>query len=330
MKIAFFSFKPYEKQFFDIANESAQHEIVYHCAHLTTETAVLAKGFPAICCFVSDTLDAKVLTQLVEFGVKLVALRSAGYNHVDLACAKKLGLKIVRVPAYSPYAVAEHAVGLILALNRKIHRAYNRVREHDFSLHGLMGFDLHQTTVGIIGTGNIGKVFARIMQGFGCHLLAYDPLVNPECTKLGVDYVELSELYQRADIISLHCPLTPDTFHMINAQALQQMKPGVMIINTSRGAVIDTTAVIKALKSQHIGYLGLDVYEEEDDLFFEDLSDKVIQDDVFARLQTFPNVIITGHQGFFTKQALQNIALITIKNLDAFCNGKLENEVVAK
>jgi D-lactate dehydrogenase len=229
---------------------------------------------------------------------------------------------VVRVPAYSPYAVAEHTVGLILTLNRKIHRAYARVREGNFSLDGLLGFDLHGRTVGVIGTGKIGAVVARIMKGFGCQLLAYDPFPNPDCERLGVQYVSLQSLFTASDIVTLHCPLTPETHHLIDAQALGQMKSGVMLINSGRGALIDTQAVIEALKSGQIGYLGLDVYEEEADLFFEDLSDKVIRDDVFARLLTFPNVVITGHQGFFTEEALKSIAETTLANITAFEQGQ--------
>jgi D-lactate dehydrogenase len=229
---------------------------------------------------------------------------------------------VVRVPAYSPYAVAEHTVGLILTLNRKIHRAYARVREGNFALDGLLGFDLHGRTVGVIGTGKIGAVVAGIMKGFGCQLVAYDPFPNPDCERLGVEYVSLSQLFAASDIVTLHCPLTPETHHLIDARAIGQMKSGAMLINTGRGALIDTQAVIEALKSARIGYLGLDVYEEEADLFFEDLSDKVIRDDVFARLGAFPNVVITGHQGFFTEEALRSIAETTLANITAFEQGQ--------
>ncbi len=272
----------------------------------------------AVCAFVNDRLDAEVLRALQGRGVRLVVLRSAGFNHVDLAAAAALGIAVGRVPAYSPHAVAEHAVALVLALNRKIHKAYARVREGNFALDGLLGFDLAGRTVGVVGTGQIGTVFARIMAGFGCTLLAHAPVQAPACLALGARYVPLPELLAGSDIVSLHCPLTPDTRHLIDAAALAQMKRGAMLVNTSRGGVIDTRAVIRALKTGHLGSLGLDVYEEEGDLFFRDLSGEVLRDDVFARLLTFPNVVITGHQGFFTEEALAAIAQTTIDNLDAF------------
>lgn len=321
MKVAIFSAQRFEKPFLEAANQQHKHELNFIDAKLTQQTAVVAAGYPAISCFVSDKLDAPTLKILAEGGTKLISLRSAGFNHVDLVAAKQLSLIVTRVPAYSPYAVAEFAVGLILTLNRKIHRAYTRVREHDFSLNGLMGFDLNQRTVGIIGTGKIGTVFAQIMKGFGCKLLAVDPYPNEECKKLGVQYVSENELYQQSDIISLHCPLTKNTYHLINEQALAQMRPGVMIINTGRGGLINTQAVIQNLKSGKIGYLGIDVYEEEENLFFQDLSDAIIQDDIFSRLQTFPNVIITGHQAFFTKEAVTNIAEVALSNISAFERG---------
>lgn len=321
MKIAVFSTNDFEKPPLIAANQLAQHELIFFDATLNEQTAVLAAGFPTVSCFVSDNLSADVLTKLAQNGTRLIALRSAGFNHVDLPAAKKLGITVARVPAYSPYAVAEFAVGLILTLGRKIHRAYNLVREQNFRLTNLVGFDLHGKTVGIIGTGKIGSVFANIMQGFGCNLLAVDPIQNPACSKLGVRYVELDELCRQADIISLHCPLNNETRHMINAQRMALMKPTVMLINTGRGALIDTRATIDALKKGRIGYLGIDVYEEEEHLFFHDLSGDIIQDDVFARLQTFPNVIITGHQAFLTKEALANIADVTLNNVTAFESG---------
>ena len=329
MKVAVFSSKPYDKQFLEAANGPHAHELHFLEPRLTEDTASLASGYPAVCAFVNDQLNAAVLERLSRSGTRLVALRSAGFNHVDLAAAASLGIKVARVPAYSPYAVAEHTVGMILALTRKIHRAYNRVREGNFALDGLLGFDLHDRTMGIIGTGQIGAVVAQIMQGFGCHILAYDPYPNPvlEASEL-LRYVSLEELLSGSDIVSLHCPLTPDTYHLINSQTLRQMKHGAMLINTSRGALLDTASIILALKSGKIRYLGLDVYEEEEDLFFEDLSDRVLQDDVFARLLTFPNVIITGHQAFFTQNALQAIAETTLGNITAFENGQpLKNEV---
>jgi D-lactate dehydrogenase len=322
MKVAVFSTKAYDRRFLEAANADRRHELVFFEARLTADTAVLATGFPAVCAFVNDQLDEKTLKALAEQETRLIALRSAGFNHVDLTAATELGLTIVRVPAYSPYAVAEHAIGLILTLNRKIHRAYNRVREGNFSLDGLLGFDLHGKTVGIVGTGKIGVIVAQILKGFGCQLLTYDLYPNPECEALGAKYVELPELFAASDIITLHCPLTPETYHLINDQALEQMKPGVMLINTSRGALVDTEAVIGALKSRKIGYLGLDVYEQESDLFFEDLSEEVIQDDVFQRLLTFPNVLITGHQAFFTENALKNIAETTLSNITDIEQGR--------
>ncbi|MEZ4737333.1 MAG: 2-hydroxyacid dehydrogenase [Caldilineaceae bacterium] len=331
MKVAVFSTKPYDRQFLSQANAQHGHELRFFEPRLTPETSALAAGFPAVCVFVNDQLSAPVLRDLAQGGTRLLALRSAGFNHVDLAAAAALGLTVMRVPAYSPYAVAEHAVGLILTLNRKIHRSFNRVREGNFALDGLLGFDLHGTTVGIVGTGKIGTVFAQIMRGFGCRLLAFDLYPNQECKALGVEYVSLDTLYRQSDIISLHCPLTPETHHLINAAALAQVKPGVMLINTSRGALIDTTAVIDALKAGQVGYLGLDVYEEEEDLFFEDLSGKVIQDDVFARLLTFPNVLVTGHQAFFTRNALLGIAETTIGNITAFAQDRpLTNQVTVE
>jgi D-lactate dehydrogenase len=318
MKVAVFSTKPYDQRFLEAANSAHRHDLVFFESRLTPKTSALAASFPAVCVFVNDQLNATVLTELFRAGTRLIALRSAGFNNLDLVTADELKLTVLRVPAYSPYAVAEHAVALILALNRKTHRSFNRIREGNFSLEGLLGFDLHGTTVGIIGTGRIGTVFARIMRGFGCHVLAFDLYRNPECEEMGVEYVSLSELYAHSDILSLHCPLTPETHHLIGTDALAQIKSGSMLINTSRGALIDTAAIIDALKSGQIGYLGLDVYEEEADLFFEDLSDKVIQDDVFARLLTFPNVLITGHQAFFTRNALERIAETTLANITAF------------
>lgn len=322
MKIAMFSTKSYDRMFFDAVNSSAGHEIKYFESRLTPETSPLAEGFKAVCAFVNDQVDERVLRTLSERGVELVVLRSAGFNHVDLQAANSLGITVARVPAYSPYAVAEHTLALVLGLNRQTHRAFNRVRERNFALNGLLGFDLHGKTVGIIGTGQIGTVFARLMSGFGCELLGHDPNPSEACRKLGVEYLGRDQLFERSHVISLHCPLTPETLHMINEEAIGRMRRGVMIVNTSRGAIIDTKAVIGGLKSEKIGHLGLDVYEEEADLFFEDLSDQVIQDDVFARLLTFPNVLITGHQGFFTREALTNIAQTTLANVTAFESGR--------
>lgn len=328
MKTIVFSTKPYDREFLDAANNRFPHELTFLEARLTAETAALANGYEAVSAFVNDQLDAQVLETLAEAGVKIVALRCAGFNNVDLAAAQQLGIKVVRVPAYSPHAVAEHTVGLILTLNRNIHRAYTRVRDGNFYLGGLLGFDLHGRTVGVVGTGQIGTVFAKIMKGFGCRLLGFDKFPNQSCRDLGVDYVELPQLFAESDIISLHCPLTPETHHLIDSDSIASMKDGVMIINTSRGSVIDTQAVIAALKSGKIGHLGLDVYEEESDVFFEDLSSEVIPDDTLSRLLTFPNVLITGHQAFFTREALQCIAKTTLQSIqDIVDHGRSDNEV---
>ncbi|CAG0957080.1 D-lactate dehydrogenase [Phycisphaerales bacterium] len=328
MKIAVYSAKPYEKPFLDAANTPPRdadgrptHDLIYLDAPLSAATVDLARGCPAVSIFVGDDASAPVLRALHAGGTRLLALRSAGFNHVDVEEADRLGITVLRVPAYSPHAVAEHAVGLMLTLNRKFHRAFNRVREQNFSLDGLMGFDLHGKTAGVIGTGKIGEVVCKILTGFGCRVLASDPVKNAACVSMGVEYVALEGLYARSDIITLHCPLTPATKHLVSAAALAAMKPGVMLINTSRGAVVDTRALIAALKKGHrggVGSVGLDVYEEEGDLFFKDLSAEVIQDDVFVRLLTFPNVLITAHQGFFTREACAAIATTTINNASDF------------
>ena len=328
MEILFYDTKSYDEHFFNKANKAFGHHFRFLHTRLNENTAALSQGFRVICVFVNDTVNAAVLDTLAQHGVRLVALRCAGFNNVDLVHAKRVGIRIVRVPAYSPEAVAEHAVGLMLALNRKYHKAHLRVREGNFSLEGLLGFNMHGKTAGIIGTGRIGTALARILTGFGMHLLAFDPSINPQCKDLGVCYVDLPRLYQEADIISLHCPLNAETFHLIDEQALQQMKQDVMLINTSRGAVLDTKAVILKLKQHKIGALGLDVYEQEEDLFFEDHYGEIIQDDLFERLLTFPNVLITGHQGFFTTEALTNIACTTLSNIREFeGNAELTNEV---
>ncbi len=328
MDVAVFSAKPYDRRCLDAANASEGHRLRYLEPRLTPVTAVLADSAGAVCAFVNDELDAAVLRDLAGRGVRLAALRCAGFNNVDLAAARALGVTVARVPAYSPHAVAEHTLALILALNRKTHRAFNRVREGNFALDGLLGFDLHGRTVGIVGTGQIGALVVRILHGFGCRLLAHDPRPDPGCEALGARYVDLPELFGAADIITLHCPLTPRTRHLIDAEALRRTKPGMMLINTGRGALIDTRAAIEALKSGRLGHLGLDVYEEEADLFFEDLSQQAIRDDVFARLLTFPNVLITGHQGFFTREALENIAETTLANISAFeREGRAPHEV---
>ena len=320
MRIAVFSTKPYDRTFLDQANQVHQHQLVYLDARLTVETAALASGFSGVCVFVNDKLDREVLQLLHANGTRLIALRSAGFNNVDLPEAERLEMTVVRVPAYSPHAVAEHAVALILSLNRMTFRAYNRVREGNFSLDGLLGFDLYGKTVGVIGTGKIGLIFADIMRGFGCRVLAHDPFPSVDA-KAFVTYVPLEQLFEEADIISLHCPLTPETHHLIDDAAIAQMKQGVMLVNTGRGRVVDTRAVIDGLKSGKIGRLGLDVYEEEENLFFQDLSQRVISDDQFMRLTTFPNVLITGHQAFFTAEALTNIAETTLANISAFEQG---------
>lgn len=317
MKIAVFSAKPYDQTYLAAANADG-HEIVYFEHHLSAQTAPLAAGYDCVCAFVNDDLGAPVIDALAKGGTRLIALRSAGFNHVDLAAAEAAGIAVGRVPAYSPHAVAEHSVALILALNRKLHRAYNRVRDGNFALDGLLGFDLVGKTAGIVGTGQIGAVVARILTGFGCRVIAFDPQENPDCTALGVEYVPLRTLFAQSDIITLQCPLTPQTHHLIDADAIAGMKRGVMVINTSRGAVVEARALIDGLKSGAIGSVGLDVYEEEADLFFEDLSQTFIRDDVFARLLTFPTVIITGHQAFFTHEALEAIAGTTMANVAAF------------
>jgi D-lactate dehydrogenase len=329
MKVAVFSTRPYDRTFLEAANQNYHHELVFFETRLSADTAKLAAGFPAVCAFIHDQLDEPTLNALANQGTRLIALRAAGFNNVDVAIAKKLELSVVRVPAYSPYAVAEHAVGLILMLNRKLHRAYNRTRDDNFSLIGLLGFDLHGSIVGVIGTGKIGFCFAKIMHGFGCHLLAYDIYQNPACLELGVKYVELSELLSASDIVSLHCPLTPETHHLINAESLQHLKPGAMMINTSRGGLIDTRAVIQAIKAGTIGAFGTDVYEEEENLFFEDRSDTIIQDETFQLLQSFSNVVITAHQGFFTRNALEEIAETTLANITDFAEGRPCPNVIA-
>lgn len=314
MRVVVFSTRPYDREYLSRAAQG-EHELVFLEPRLALETAVLAKGFPAVCAFVNDDLSAPVLEQLHVGGTRCIVLRSAGFNHVDVKAAKRLGLLVAHVPAYSPHAVAEHSVGLILALNRRIARAANRVREGNFSLDGLLGFDLAGKTVGVVGTGKIGAIVARILNGFGCRVLLFDKFPNEEVRQHG-QYVELDELWRSSDVVTLHCPLTPETNHLICAETLNMLKQGVMLINTSRGALVDTRAVIEGLKSGRIGYLGLDVYEEEADLFFEDHSNHVLRDDVFARLLTFPNVLITAHQAFFTQEALSEIARVTIANLN--------------
>lgn len=326
MKIAFFSTKSFDRIYFDKYNTT--HELHYFEVSLKESTTNLTIGFECVCPFVNDNLSRKVIEKLVENGVRLIALRSAGFNNVDLEATKEYGMKVVRVPAYSPEAVAEHAVALILALNRKTHKAYNRIREGNFSLERLIGFDLYQKKVGVIGTGKIGRAFCKIMLGFGCQVFAHDLYPSDQLKQLGVQYLPLNELLPISDVVALHCPLTPETHHIINEQTLSKMKKGAMLINTSRGALVNSVDAIDALKTGQLGYMGIDVYEQEEQLFFKDLSDEIIQDDVIARLLSFPNVLVTSHQGFLTDEALSEIAEVTLKNISQFeQNLPLENEV---
>ncbi|MGZ5254019.1 MAG: 2-hydroxyacid dehydrogenase [Flavitalea sp.] len=325
-KIAFFSTHSYDKEYFNRYNEG--HELSFFEAPLDENTVNLTNGAEVVCAFVNDKLNRKVMEGLSKNGVKMIAMRCAGYNNVDLGAAKELGLKIARVPAYSPHAVAEHAVALIMTLNRKTHKAYNRVREGDFSLKRLTGFDLYGKTVGVIGTGKIGQVFAEIMLGFGCRVLAFDVIANKDLEAKGVEYLPLVKLLPECDVISLHCPLTDQTYHLINKETLLMMKKGAMLINTSRGGLIDTPEVVEALKIGQLGYLGLDVYEQEEKLFFHNWSEYIIEDETIMRLMSFPNVLITSHQGFFTDEALTQIAQTTFKNVQDFeAGGKIEHEV---
>ncbi len=321
MRTLCFSTKPYDRSSFAAANGSVGHELTFITPALSQETVILAAGYPAICIFVNDAADRPTLERLASGGTRFIALRCAGFNNVDLAAAAEAGITVVRVPAYSPYATAEHAIALMLMLNRHLHRAYHRVRDGNFSLEGLLGFDMHGKTVGIIGTGRVGSVACCILEGFGCTVLASDPVVNPSVIASGGRYVPLDELLAASDIVTLHAPLSPETRHLIDGPRIERLKPGMMLINTSRGALVDTIAIIDGLKSGRIGALGLDVYEEEADLFFQDLSSMVIKDDVFARLQTFPNVVITGHQAFFTGEALAAIAQATLGNLTCLEHG---------
>lgn len=331
MRIRFFSAQKYDRQFFERANHDFGFELTFSESPLNADTARLANDADAVCAFVNDTLDAPCLQKLHELGVRTIAMRCAGFNNVDLPEAKRLGLQVVRVPAYSPEAVAEHTMALILTLNRNTHRAYARVRESNFNLNGLLGFNLHGRTVGLIGTGRIGLATARVMSGFGVRLLGYDVFENADFKALGGEYVSLEALYAQSDLISLHCPLTPENHHLINDQSLAKMKDGVMIVNTSRGGLIDTRAVIRALKSGKVGHLALDVYEQEGDVFFRDLSDEILADDVLSRLLTFPNVLITGHQGFFTDEAMTQIAVVTLNNLDTVRRGEAcDNELTVQ
>jgi D-lactate dehydrogenase len=328
MRVCVFGTQSFEPEPLLRQARAAGHELTFIESTLSAVTAPLAAGFPCVSLFVTDIADAAVLEKLAAGGTQFIALRSAGFNNVDLVAAARLGIGVARVPAYSPNAVAEHAVGLILVLNRKLHRAIARVREHNFALEGLMGFNLEGKTVGLVGVGRIGVAFARIMLGFGCTVVFTDPTPGEEAARLGCRRVAIEELLTSSDIISLHCPLNPQTKHLINAAAFARMKPGAMLINTSRGGVVDTYAAIQALKSGRLGSLGLDVYEEEGDLFFRDLSEQVLQDDVLARLLTFPNVVITAHQAFLTREAVDNIAETTIENVSGFERGSVPGENV--
>lgn len=328
MKVVVYSSRSYDRTFLESANRG-KHELDFTEVSLEERTAVLAKEYPAVCCFVSDNVGANVLEQLSQGGTKLVALRASGFNNVDLEAASRLGMIVMRVSQYSPQAIAEFAVGMILTMNRNIHRAHQRVRDGNFSLEGLIGFDLHGKTVGVVGTGRIGTMFSHIMRGFGCNLLGYDKHENAECIELGMRYVTLEELLGNSDIVSLHCPLTPETHYMISADTLALLKPNAMLVNTSRGALIDTDALIPHLKQCRTCSVCLDVYEEESDLYYRDLSDEVIGDDVIMRLLTFPNVLITGHQAFFTREAMETIAQTTVKNIDDFAAGNVNENVVS-
>lgn len=327
LKISFFSTQPYDKVFFEKHNKDFGFELEFFETQLNAHTVNLIQDSAIVCVFVNDVVNAEVIEKLAERGVKIIALRCAGFNNVDLEAAKKLGINVCRVPAYSPEAVAEHAMAMILTLNRKTHKAYNRVREQNFALNGLLGFDLHGKTIGIIGTGNIGKAFSKIAKGFGCKILAFDIVKNQEMEAFGVDFVDIETIFKESDVISLHCPLNDKTLHIINKKSLAQMKNNVMIINTSRGALIDTSDVIDALKNGKVGYLGIDVYEQEEKLFFRDLSENIIQDDTIQRLMSFPNVLVTAHQAFFTNEALTQIALVTLGNIKSLLT---ENDIENK
>lgn len=326
-KIAFFSTQAYDKVFFEKYNIDFGYELEFFDTQLNEQTVKLIEHTDVVCVFVNDVVNESIIKELAEKNVKIIALRCAGFNNVDLDAAKKHGIKVCRVPAYSPEAVAEHAMAMILTLNRKIHKAYNRVREQNFALNGLLGFDLHGKTIGIIGTGNIGKAFAKIVKGFGCKVLAYDIVTNPEMESEGVRFVDIETIFKESDIISLHCPLNDATRHIINKSSLSQMKNNVMIINTSRGGLINTREVISALKKGKVGYLGIDVYEQEEKLFFRDLSENIIQDDAIQRLMSFPNVLVTAHQAFFTNEALTQIALVTFGNIQELQeNNEIKNK----
>ncbi|CNI03400.1 D-lactate dehydrogenase [Yersinia thracica] len=322
MKLAVYSTKQYDRKYLELVNKDFGFELEFFDFLLSPKTAKMAAGCDAVCLFVNDDACRTTLEELKDAGVKILALRCAGFNNVDLVAAKELGIQVVRVPAYSPEAVAEHTIGMMMSLNRRIHRAYQRTRDANFSLEGLIGFNMHGRTAGIIGTGKIGVATMRILKGFGMRLLAYDPYPSQAALDLGAEYVDLKTLYAESDVISLHCPMTPENHHLLNKQSFEQMKDGVMIINTSRGGLIDSTAAIDALKQQKIGSLGMDVYENERDLFFEDKSNDVIQDDVFRRLSSCHNVLFTGHQAFLTEEALTSISTTTMQNIAQLKNGE--------
>ncbi len=321
MRVGVFSTKRYDRESLSSVNASFSHQLEFLETRLTGETASIAARYPAVCVFVNDRVDAGVLAVLAAGETRLVALRCAGFNNVDLEAARRLGVTVARVPAYSPHAVAEHTLGLILTLKRKIHRAIGRVREGNFSLEGLLGTELHGSTVGIVGTGRIGATVAQVLSGFGVTLLAFDVQPNPACQALGVRYVGVDELLRESHVVTLHCPLTPETRHLLDARRLATLRPDALVVNTSRGALIDTPAIVEALKAGHLSGLAIDVYEEEDRLFFEDHSAEVMQDDTLARLLTLPNVVVTGHQAFFTDKALSEIAHTTLENITAFEKG---------
>ncbi|WP_282111581.1 2-hydroxyacid dehydrogenase [Maribacter stanieri] len=328
MRIAVFSTKSYDQEYFEKYNKEYNYSFSYYETALNPDTAKLSADCDVVCVFVNDIVDKNTIKILSKNGIKLIALRCAGYNNVDLDAAAKENIKVVRVPAYSPEAVAEHALALILTLNRKTHKAYNRVREGNFSLKNLIGFNLSNKTIGVIGTGKIGETFCKILNGFGCKIIAYDIAENENVTTLGVEYMSLEKVFEQADVLSLHCPLNKHTKHLVNKASIETMKDGVMIINTSRGALIKTEDAIEGLKNKKIGYLGIDVYEQEENLFFEDLSEIIIEDDMILRLLSFPNVLITSHQAYFTKEAMDQITITTLENITAFDQNKaLKNEV---
>lgn len=328
MKIVFFSAKPYDKLFFDKANQQYGFEIEYYETHLGPHIVNVVENAEAVCVFVNDKLNAEVLEVLAARGVKIIALRCAGFNNVDLETAKRLGFSVCRVPAYSPEAVAEHAVAMLLTINRKTHKAYNRVREQNFALNGLLGYNLHGKTIGVVGTGKIGKAFCNIMLGFGCNIIAYDLYEDKSLIEKGVTYVPFSNLLLQSDIISLHCPLTPENHYLLNKETIHQMKPGVTIINTSRGGLINTADMIHALKTRQVGALCIDVYEQEEKLFFRDLSASIIEDDNIQRLMSFPNVLITAHQAFFTEEAIAEIAQVTMNSIAVLNDKKMPQPAV--